>query len=137
MAATWTLLGKRSIKSTQAATEAAPSLPAEGMDLTGVGAVTFRLEADVGQTINADVGQVDIYTYDEGGWAEAPGISIQVPAGSSGARRVTLHTAIIDNPRGRLAPIANGVSVSAGGVTIYALATSASPGWNWTGQEPI
>ena len=133
MAATWEAIGSRSVKSAQAATEAAPTDEADGMSLVGVAAITFRLEADEGQTIGADTGQVDVYLYDAGAWAESPAITIQVPAGSLGARRINLATVVIDNARGRLAPIANGINVTGGGVTLYALATA--PGHS--GQIPV
>ena len=124
MAATWASIGPRSVSSIQATTEAAPSVATDGMLLEAVAAVTVWLEADAGQTISADVGQVDVYQHDIGAWGAAPALVLQVPPGSSGHRRVQLGTVRIDNPRGRLACIANGVSVSSGGVTVYIVATS-------------
>jgi hypothetical protein len=125
VAATWTASG-RSVSSVQAGTEAAPTLSTDGLDLTGIHAVTVWLDAGAGQTITSDAGQVDLYQRDSGLWAVAPAVVMPVPPGSSGLRRVQLGTVRIDNPRGRLAPIANGVTVSGASLTIEALVTAVS-----------
>lgn len=123
MAATWTLLGSFSVTSTQAATEAAPTLSTDGLSIDGVMALTVWLDAGSGQTISNDVGQCDIYIYDNAVWGIAPAIVLQVPPGSTGKRRVQLGSVSIENRRGRLAPICNGVVVSGANVTVDVLAT--------------
>jgi len=123
MPATWTSLGARSVRSTQAKTESAPSGATDGMSLADVYAISFWLDAGVGQTISGDVGQVDIYVLEDGGWGVAPNLVLAVPPGSSGNRRVQLGTVSIEARRGRLAPIANGVTASGATVVLDALAT--------------
>ncbi len=134
MAATWVPLvpGGTSVKSVQATTEAAPVAGTEstaGINLTGVSALTFWLEADSGQTIAADTGVFDFYQADGdlGFWAYLPGVIVPVAPGSTGKRRVQIGTMPIDNGRGRLAAIANGLSVSSGGITLYMTATKRTP----------
>jgi hypothetical protein len=124
MAATWAPIPgcSRSVTSTQAKTEAAPTASTDGQDLTSIAALTFWLDAGEGQTITADAGQVDIYLRD-GEWGLSPGNKIQIPTGSAGQRRVQLATVLIDNPRGRLAVIANGIMASGATVTLEQRAT--------------
>lgn len=125
MAATWTLVngGPFSTLSVQIGTESAPTLSTEGMNLDGVMALTVWLDAGSGQTITADVGQADIYVYDNAIWGLAPAIVLSVPPGSSGKRRIQLGTLTVDNQRGRLAPILNGVTVSGATATVEILVT--------------
>lgn len=94
MAATWTPLGDRSVRSVQALTEAPPA-PTDasegvGMVIDFVGAVAVWLDAGDGYTITADAGQVDILFHDAGLWGFAPELSLPVPPGSAGKRRVLL-----------------------------------------------
>lgn len=122
MAATWVQNGK-SYTSVQALTESAPAATGEGVDLTGVAALTLILSADEGQTLTggASAGFVDVYAIDAivGRWAQAPLLTFDVPATAAGLRDVVLGTITIDNPRGRLAPICRAVTVSAGGATLH------------------
>lgn len=127
MAATWEEMGVRSVRSIQALTEAPPG-PTDasagvGMVLDSLGAITFWLDAGAGETITGDVGSVDIYTHDADLWGYAPALTLFVPAGSSGKRRIQLGTVPILNPRGRLAFFANAISASNAVVAIDALAT--------------
>jgi hypothetical protein len=128
MAATWQALGPRSVRSVQALTEAPPgpldSNEGVGIVLDQIGAITFWLDAGDGQTITADVGQVDIHVHDADLWGIAPLLTLQVPPGSANKRRVQLGTVPIQNPRGRLAFFANGLSASGSVVAIDALATN-------------
>lgn len=123
MAATWTLVDAVSVTSTQIASEAAPTLDADGMPLEGVMALTVWLDAGSGQTITSDAGQADIYIFDKSLWGLAPSIVLSVPPGSSGKRRVQLGTVAVDNQRGRVAPILNGVTVSGANATLDVLVT--------------
>jgi hypothetical protein len=123
MAATWSLLDSVSVRSTQAATEAAPTLDTDGLPLNGVMAITVWLDAGAGQTISSDAGQADIYVFDPDLWGPAPALVLAVPPGSSGQRRVLLGTVSIDNQRGRVAPILNGVTVSGASATVDVLVT--------------
>lgn len=123
MAASWTLLDQFSVTSVQIATEAAPTLATEGLKLDGVRALTIWLDAGAGQTITSDAGQADIYVFDNLLWGVAPAIVLQVPPGSSGKRRVQLGTVGIDNQRGMLAPILNGVTVSGASAILDVLVT--------------
>lgn len=123
MAATWTLLDAVSVTSTQIATESAPTLSTDGMPLNGVMALTVWLDAGAGQTITSDAGQADIYVFDNALWGLAPSIVLSVPPGSSGKRRVQLGTVSVDNQRGRVAPILNGVTVSGANATMDVLVT--------------
>jgi hypothetical protein len=93
------------------------------MDLSSLAAVTFWLDAGEGETITADTGQVDIYVYDHDLWGAALLLTLAVPPGATGLRRVQLGTVPIDNQRGRIAPIANGLSASGATVIIEALVT--------------
>lgn len=125
--ATWTQLGVRSIRSVQALTETPPAaLDASegvGIVLDSLGALTFWLDAGDGQTITADSGQVDLYTHDADLWGYAPALTLFVPVGSAGKRRVQLGTVPVLNPRGRLGFYANGVAASSAAIAIDALAT--------------
>jgi hypothetical protein len=116
MAAAWSPLAgaSRSVRSVQATTEAAPVSADDGLNLDVISAVTISLDAGPGETITGDVGQADVYRYDDAVaiWEIVPQLVFPVPPGASGKRRVSLGTILIDNPRGRLAVIANGMSVS-------------------------
>jgi hypothetical protein len=123
MAATWALLDSISVTSVQAATEAAPSLDTDGMPLQSVLAISVYLDAGAGQTITSDAGQADIYVFDNFLWGPAPALVLAVPPGSSGQRRVLLGTVSVDNQRGRVAPILNGVTVSGATANVDVLVT--------------
>ena len=120
-------MGERSVRSVQALTEAPPGVldaaAGVGMVLDSIGAITFWLDAGLGETITGDTGQVDIYTHDADLWGYAPALTLFVPTGSSGKRRVQLGTIPILNPRGRVAFFTNGLSASGSLVAIDALAT--------------
>ena len=129
MAAVWTGIGERSVRGVMAATEVAPSGDADGMSLDGVAAISVWLEADLGETISADSGQVDIYVRDLNVWGIAPAVPLPIPPGSSGQRRVLLGSLTVTNPRGRLAAVCNGVVLSGGGATVELTATMVRHGY--------
>ena len=123
MAAVWTQIAHRSASGVMAATETAPSAATDGVNLTSVGGLTFYLEADEGQTINADTGQLDLYVFDFGSWKLAPALTLPIPPNSAGNRRILVGSVLVDNPRGRVAAICNGVGLSGGSATVYIGAT--------------
>jgi hypothetical protein len=94
------------------------------MPLAGVAGITFWLDAGEGELITGETGQIDIYIYDNDVWGVALLLTLGVPPGATGLRRVQLGTVQIDNPRGRMAPIANGISASGATIIIEALATN-------------
>jgi hypothetical protein len=121
--ASWTVIASRSVRSVQAKTEDAPADARDGLNLDGVASVSFWLDAGEGETISADAGQFDVYAYDSGVWGLSPLLVLAVPPGAAGQRRVQLGTVLIDNPRGRLAPVANAIEASGATVILEALAT--------------
>lgn len=121
--ATWSLVDAISATSTQLGTENAPTLSSDGVPLDNILAVTVYLDAGSGQTITSDVGQADLYQFDNGAWALAPLAPLAVPPHAAGQRRVSLGTIAIENQRGRLAPILNGVLVSGANATLDILVT--------------
>lgn len=123
MAASWTRLDSISVTSVQAGTEAAPALADDGMPLANVMAVTVWLDAGLGQTITSDAGQADIYVFDNGGWGLAATAPMSVPPHSAGLQRVSLGTIVVENQRGRIAPILNGVTVSGASASVDVMAT--------------
>lgn len=128
MAATWTALGNRSVRSVQALTESPPAaLDASadvGLVLDSIRGISFWLDAGDGYTITADAGKVDIYFHDADLWGYAPTLSLAVPVGSSGKRRVLLGMVPINNPRGRLAFFTNGIQAGNTSVAIDAIASN-------------
>lgn len=116
--------------SVQIATEAAPTLSTEGVSIQDVIAITVWLDAGAGQTITSDAGQADIYVFDNSIWGSAPYLVLAVPPGSSGLRRVQLGTVMVDNRRGRVAPILNGVTVSGASAIVDVLVTSDRAGFS-------
>ena len=128
MAATWEALGQRSVRSVQALTEPgpAPTDASEGVGLIidSVAGVAFYLDAGDGYTLTGDGGQVDVYIHDAGLWAAAPDLTMLVPTGSSGKRRVLLGVRQLVVQRGRVAMYANGVQSGNTVVALDALATS-------------
>jgi hypothetical protein len=112
VAATWQRWGSasRSSISRQAGTEAAPTLPDEGVDLGAVESLTIRVKAVSGQLDPG--GQIDIYIYDAmlAGWCIAPSLVIPNPLDASSAAGVHFGTVTIVGGFGSVAPIAHGLS---------------------------
>jgi len=124
--ATWVSLFDKATKSVQAATDAAPTIITDGIPILGMTSVGLTIECDVGQTILAAAGVLDLYLWDDlvGAWSYVMYQGIQIPQEVVGRRRFT--TAIsIANARGRMAYICNGLSLSGGGITQYYLPTFA------------
>lgn len=124
MAATWVQLPgtPRSVLSIQATTEAIPTLETEGLYLDEVAGFCLHILADLGETLNGAGGTFDGYRYDDftGVWARASELDITITTADIGGRGMSVVFQVAA-PRGRLAHIANGVSVSAGGLTLYYL----------------
>jgi len=123
MAATWSALNEISVTSTQSGTEGAPTDSADGIRLDGVMAITVWLDAGSGETITSEAGQADLYVYDNGAWGLAGTAPLLVPPHSAGVQRVSLGTIVIENQRGRLAAILNGVTVSGSTAQVDIMAT--------------
>jgi hypothetical protein len=115
--ATWDLIDgcTRSVRSYQETTESPPTVD-DGVNISGCDAMTIWLMTETGETISAETGQVDIYQYDPDQWGYVPALAVAVPPGSTGRNRVQMGTFLIDNPRGRIAPLCNGISVTGGKV---------------------
>jgi hypothetical protein len=122
--ATWVQLFDKAIKSVQATTDSAPTLPTEGVPILGVASLTLVAECDPGLTFGAAVGQLDLYLWDDivGAWTPVIYQAIKVPNESIGKRRFAVMIAI-SNARGRIAHIANGINAGGGGLTLYFLPT--------------
>lgn len=125
--ATWaSLTGTgRSVKSVQTTSDSAPTLAADGMSLQSVAGFRVVLEADSGQTLSG-AGALTCFTWDDSiaGWARLSDADITVPAAIASNRRYGAVSFQVQAPRGRVAFIANAVTVSAGGVTVYLIASN-------------
>ena len=117
----------RSVRTVQALTETPPGPldTAEGIGLVldEVGVISFYLDAGDGYTLTSEAGSVDIHVHDAGLWAFCPELSLSVPLGSAGKRRVLLGTRATPQARGRLAMFANGIQAGNTVVAIDAIAS--------------
>ena len=124
MAASWTQIPgtPRSVLSVQATTEAAPAAAGDGLYLDEVAGFCLHILADSGQTLNGAGGTFDGYRFDTitGAWVRASELDITITAADIGTRGMSVVFQVAA-PRGRLAHIANGVSVSSGGLNLYYL----------------
>jgi hypothetical protein len=113
-----------SVKAIQATTESAPAGAGEGLDLDGTGHFDAWLEADVGETLSG-TGILRGYRYEPaiGAWTRMPSADTFIPDLAAGQRRVLVGAFDVINRRGRFALMADGVGVSAGGLTLYLVAT--------------
>lgn len=128
---TWTATGtpaSRSVKGVAASgTAVLDKASGDGASIDGVGAMFVVVEADAGQTINADTGKLLCWHYNEvsGNWARAPDWDLTIPVGSSGNRAVVLKGPStgfgipVPCARGRIAFAPSAVPLSGGGCTIY------------------
>lgn len=116
------LVAPRSVISTQALTESAPSAASEGLTFVDVGGWDIWVIAEAAQTLSG-AGSLTGYRYDDlaGGWGICPDLTIAIPATVAGNRRACVATNwTVANPRGNIAHIANGITVS-GGTTVQVL----------------
>ena len=123
MAASWTRLDSISVTSVQLPTESAPTLSSDGMPKEAVIAVTLILDAGPGQIILSEAGEIEIYEYDNGQWADAPTMRVLIPPGSAGKQRVSIGCFPVENRRGRMAPICTALEVTGATVILDVLAT--------------
>ena len=110
----------RSVISVQTTSDSPPSASTDGMSLKSVAGFSVTLEADSGQTLSG-AGSLTCWTFHSAinGWARLPDADITIPAACAGNRRYGSVSFQVIAPRGQIAFIANGVTVSAGGCTLY------------------
>jgi hypothetical protein len=94
------------------------------MVVDSIPSISFWLDAGDGYTITTDEGMVDIFIHDVGLWGKAPDLSLPVPPGSAGQRRVLLGTRYVINPRGRIAMFTNGIVSGNTSVALDAIASN-------------
>jgi len=131
--ATWAKITGASVAATcvQAANEAAPTNPADGIPLISLFAISLTIQLDSGQTFTAATGQLDFYFYDEnvGAWSYMPGQSIGISPDVVGRNQFSVVVPA-GNCRGRGAYIDNNLQISGGSVTHFYSPTTL---W-WTPQ---
>ena len=126
-AATWTLTGSTSVKAVAGSgTADAPTLATQGMNLANVGGFSVVASADSGQTLSG-AGSLQAYLYDDNvaRWARCP--DLDLTCGTASVRDLAFPGFSVLSPRGRIAYVPSGVTVSSGGVTIYLNATKVTP----------
>lgn len=130
MAATWTIVTglSRSVQSSQALSEADPTLASEGLLLTGVAAVIPVLTAPNGQTFTG-AGTLNAYY-----WADALNRWVRAPRSDDsfadlvGLAEGALPAVPVTSCNGRFAWICNGVGVSGGTIVTVTLLCAAIQG---------
>lgn len=95
------------------------------MNLASVAGFKVVLEADSAQTLSG-AGTLTCFTWDDliAGWSRLSDADITVPAAVASNRRYGAVSFQVQAPRGRVAFIASGVTVSAGGLTLYMIASN-------------
>lgn len=131
MATTWTKVSgsNRSTVSTQTTTESAPTSAIEGFDLNGVGGFTIHVACDSGQTFSGAVTEAFRacrYSVITGLWGRSSEHDLDITTDHTGNRVIVFDAWTVSNPRGRIAHVANGVTVTGGGLTITYEATKLS-----------
>jgi hypothetical protein len=124
MAITWSSTGSRSAKAVcTTGTESPPAdglTPAEGVGATISDAMGYHVvvEADSGQTLSG-AGALRAYVWNpfSGVWGRAPALDLATTTAS--VRGLALGNLAIFAPRGRIAFVPNGVTLSSGSLTIY------------------
>lgn len=116
MAASWSVITglTRSVSSTQALTESAPTLPTDGVLLTDVAAVVPVLKAPNGQTFTG-AGTLLAYYWSDAlsRWVRSPRAD-DVLSDLAGLAEGALPAIPVTSGHGRFAWICSGVGVSAG-----------------------
>jgi hypothetical protein len=116
MAAAWTQTGARSAQAVEALTETEPALSTDGVSLADVASVIPVLHAPVGQTFTG-VGSLLGYKWTGSTWVRAPRLDYDLSE-IAGLQDGELRPMPVDAPRGRLALIASGVTLSGAGATV-------------------
>lgn len=121
-ACTWSSTGSyRSKVVCTTANEAAPTLVTEGMSLSNLKALSVTAEADAAQTFTAaPAGTLAVYLWDPtvAAWARCRDCGEPTITEAS-VRRQSFAAFQVLGPTGRIAFVPVGVTVSAGGVTLY------------------
>jgi hypothetical protein len=115
---TWSLTGAVSSKAVGTGTDDAPTLATEGSQLNGVRGFVVCLEADSTRTLSG-AGTLLAYLYDPFGqiWCRAPDLDLYVTASAVRGQAWPGNEVVVG--KGRIAYVCSGVTVSAGGTTIY------------------
>jgi hypothetical protein len=114
----------KSVFSTGSEAAAAPTLATQGQPLLEMAGLYVAIEADSTRTLSG-AGSLTAYIYDSApgafaAWVRCPDLDLPVPASASGLRRVAFSGLQLVAPRGtRLMYIPVGVTLSAGGLTVY------------------
>ena len=115
--ATWALLynNGRSVISTQATTEAAPAADTDGLNLDSVAGFTVHIACDNGFAFSDPTSTFIAYRYspESGLWARAAENDITVGSAGNGQQTIAVSFQVA-SPRGRIAHIANNVSITGG-----------------------
>ena len=116
---TWSQTGNLATGTCTTASESAPTLGTEGLDLSTCGkGVLITLAADSTRTLSG-TGTVKIYVWTAAGaWAEVPDLAQSVTSSSVRYQSFPGLFLAVGN-RGRIAAVPSSVGVSAGGSTIY------------------
>ena len=123
-AATWSSNGQWSVKAVCASgTADAPTLASEGIDLQGIRGFTVHVEADSTRTLSG-AGTLDFYIWNNEGqrWGKlcsSTGAQVQYTVAASGVRSCGYQGFEVIDSKDRIAIVPTGVTVSAGGLTIY------------------
>lgn len=125
MAMTWSFVGNRSVKVVcTTGTETFGQGATDGLPLPGVGAFEVFAQCDVGQTFTATPGgvlQAWLYNDVAALWGRCPDLDQTISAPSVRVQGFVGYTVV--TPRGKVAYSPSGVTLSAGGLTIYLIAS--------------
>lgn len=124
---TWEATGTRSVKATcTTGSESAPTAATEGALLSGVSGFAVVIEAGASQTVAG--GSLLAYVYNDvsGLWGRAPELDLSVPA--TATRVYAFSGFTVTAPRGRIAYVPSGVTISSGSATVYINAASPTGG---------
>lgn len=129
MAAIWSKVrpGGRSVRSLQAATEAAPVSPSDGLLLEGVAGFHVFASCEAGQSFTGTLGRFLAYLYDAdaGGWGKAEDdLDLIVKPTQVGERIIAFPGFVVHSPASRIAHVASGIQVSGGQITLLYRATT-------------